>query len=83
VLSDFVPDAIFVIDEPSLVEQSLSALFDNLRRRFESLAETGEIGLEPSELFLDAKQVRELLDKYSRIELRALGRSAAKWMRNL
>jgi len=78
VLSDFVPDAIFVIDEPSLVEQSLSALFDNLRRRFASLAETGEIGLEPSELFLDAKQVRELLDKYSRIELRALGRSAAK-----
>ena len=77
-LFDFVKDPLFVIDEPSIVEQTLASHYDNLRRRFGSLSETGEIGLEPSELFLKVEQIRGSLERYSRIELRSLGRSAAQ-----
>jgi transcription-repair coupling factor (superfamily II helicase) len=74
---DHLSDAVFLIDEPGSVEQSLSGLYDNLRRRYNSLAETGEIGLEPKELFLEASDLRRSLDRRQRIEIRALGRSAA------
>jgi len=74
---DHFADAVFVIDEPSVVENTLAALYDNLKRRYASLAETGEIGLEPKELFLDASEMRERLEPVGRIELRALGKTAA------
>ncbi|HJS51610.1 MAG TPA: transcription-repair coupling factor [Pyrinomonadaceae bacterium] len=77
-LFDFVADPVFVVDEPAVVEQTLAAHYDNLRRRYASLSETGEIGLEPGELFLETPAVRQLLENKSRIELRALGRSAAE-----
>jgi transcription-repair coupling factor (superfamily II helicase) len=77
-LFDFIEDPLFVIDEPSMVEQALVSHYDNLHRRFVSLVETGEIGLEPSELFIEGEQIRESLDRHTRIELRALGRSAAQ-----
>jgi transcription-repair coupling factor (superfamily II helicase) len=76
-LFDLVSDPLFVIDEPVIVEQTLASQYDNLHRRYTSLAETGEIGLEPSELFLEAREVRQKLENLSRIEFRALGRSAA------
>jgi transcription-repair coupling factor (superfamily II helicase) len=66
-----------LIDEPSSVEQTLGGVYDNLDRRHNSLAETGEIGLEPNELFLEVDELRSKLDSHTRIELRALGRSAA------
>lgn len=74
---DYLQDAIFVIDEPAIVEQSLAALYDNLKRRHASLAETGEIGLPPSDLFIEAEPLREDLEKQPRIELRTLGKTAA------
>ncbi len=74
---DYLGDAVFIIDEPTLIENALSALYDNLKRRHASLAETGEIGLEPKELFLEADGIRTKLAGPQRIELRALGKSAA------
>ena len=74
---DYLKDAIFVIDEPSIVENTLAALYDNLKRRYASLAETGEIGLPPSELFLEPEDIRGRLGDARRIEMRALGKSAA------
>jgi transcription-repair coupling factor (superfamily II helicase) len=74
---DYLKDAVFLIDEPASVEQTLAGLYDNLRRRYNSLAETGEIGLEPKELFLEVNDLRECLNEHRRVELRALGRSAA------
>ena len=74
---DYLDDAIFLIDEPSSIEQTLATVYDNLRRRYNSLAETGEIGLGPDELFLAVDELRNLLDQRQRVELRALGRSAA------
>lgn len=74
---DFLDDAVFVIDEPSIVEQSLASLYDLLHRRHTSLTETGEIGLNPSELFIQPEELRSKLDISRRIELRALGKTAA------
>ena len=74
---DYLHDPVFVIDEPGIVENSLASLFDNLKRRHASLAETGEIGLEPKELFLNADDIRKRLGDARRIEMRALGKIAA------
>ncbi len=74
---DFLDDAIFVIDEPSIVEQSLASFYDLLDRRHTSLTETGEIGLAPNELFIQSEELRTRLDESRRIELRALGKTAA------
>jgi transcription-repair coupling factor (superfamily II helicase) len=74
---DYLKDPVFLIDEPATVEQTLAGIYDNLRRRFNSLKETGEIGLPPNELFIEVEELRELFDGRQRIELRALGRSAA------
>ena len=74
---DYLDDAVVLIDEPTSVEQTLAGFYDNLRRRFASLHATGEIGLAPSELFLDVDELRTKLDEKQRIEIRALGRTAA------
>ena len=74
---DYIKDAVFVVDEPVIVENTLAAIYDNLKRRFASLSETGEIGLPPSALFLDAPALSDQFAKNRRIELRALGKTAA------
>lgn len=76
-LFDLVRDAIYFIDEPVQIEQTLGSIYDNLDRRYRSLAETGEIGLEPTELFWEGTTIREKLDGATRIEFRALGTAAA------
>jgi transcription-repair coupling factor (superfamily II helicase) len=74
---DYLKDAIFVIDEPAIVENTLATLYDNLKRRHASLAETGEIGLPPKELFIEADEIRKRFADTRRIEMRALGKTAA------
>lgn len=74
---DFLDDAVFVIDEPSIIEQSLASLYDLFDRRHTSLTETGEIGLPPTELFIQPEELRTRLDNLRRIEFRALGKTAA------
>jgi len=75
---DYLKDAIFVIDEPLLVEQTLANYYDALQNRFNEITNAGEIGLEPSELFLDGAQLRQKLENKQRLELRLLGKSAAQ-----
>ncbi len=74
---DFLDNYVLIVDEPALVEQTLSIFYENLEKRFAETSESGEIGLEPAELFLDAEQLRGKLDAKQRVELRALGRTAA------
>jgi transcription-repair coupling factor (superfamily II helicase) len=73
---DYIRDAVFVIDEPPVVEQTLAAYYEGLQSRFSEITESGDIGLEPKELFLEAPELRERLER--RLELRALGRGAAE-----
>jgi transcription-repair coupling factor (superfamily II helicase) len=74
---DYLEDAVFVVDEPPLVEQTLTNYYENLRKHLDEITEAGEIGLEPYELFLTGAELREKLIGQQRLELRALGKGAA------
>ena len=65
-----------MIDEPLIVEQTLAAYYDSLQNRFREITESGDIGLEPKELFIEAPELRDRLGQ--RLELRALGKGAAE-----
>jgi transcription-repair coupling factor (superfamily II helicase) len=80
---EYLKDAIFVIDEPPIVEQGLGAFYENLENRYKEIISAGEIGLAPDELFLNGKELREKLEKRQRLELRVLGKSAAQTGENL
>jgi hypothetical protein len=67
-----------VIDQPGLVDQTLSLFYDNLRSRFAEINEAGEIGLPPEEIFLEPEKIRGLLEPIQRIEMRSLGKTAAQ-----
>ena len=75
---DFLGDCVFVIDEPALIEQTLTNFYENLEKRYAEITELGEIGLAPNELFLSGETLREKFDQKQRLELRALGRTAAQ-----
>ena len=75
---DFLENYVLVIDEPALIEQTLSVFYENLESRFAEISEAGEIGLEPQELFLSGEELREKFEANRRVELRALGRTAAQ-----
>ncbi len=74
---DHLADFVFVIDEPIAVEQTLGELYEHLEHNYAAITQSGEIGLKPSDLFLPAKELRAHLENLRRIELRALGRTAA------
>jgi transcription-repair coupling factor (superfamily II helicase) len=75
---EYLKDAIFIVDEPPLAEQTLTNFYENLQNHFSQITEAGEIGLEPSELFLSGTELREKLAGWQRVELRALGKAAAE-----
>jgi transcription-repair coupling factor (superfamily II helicase) len=82
-LFEYLKDAVFVVDEPGIVEQSLGTFYENLGSRFAEITAAGEIGLAPDELFLTGAELRDNLEKKQRLELRALGKSAAVTGENL
>lgn len=75
---DFLQDCVFVIDEPVTIEQNLTSFYETLERRYAEIIESGEIGLEPDELFLNGASLRERFEQKQRLELRALGKMAAE-----
>ena len=74
---DYLDDTIFVIDEPATIENVIEKVFDDVNRHHAGLAEVGDIGLEPSELFLNAADLHKNLSKHRSLQLRALGKTAA------
>jgi len=74
---DYISDHILVIDEPAAVEHSLTGLYEHVDTSYSTALEAGEIGLEPADLFLTPSELRKNLEQRLRIELRALGRTAA------
>ena len=74
---DHLPECVFVIDEPPMIERVLGEMFEHLNAGFASVGDAGDIGLKPEELFLTADDIRSRLEGEVRIELRSLGRTAA------
>jgi transcription-repair coupling factor (superfamily II helicase) len=77
-LFDYLPETIFVVDEPTVIEQALAQLYENLANRYAETQAADDIALAPEELFLSAEQLRDCLSRNRRIELRALGLAAAE-----
>lgn len=74
---DYLKDVVLIVDEPSLIEQTLENYYENLNARFAEISEADDIGLEPAELFLSGGELREKFSGKPRLELRALGKTAA------
>lgn len=77
-LFDYLKDVIFFVDEPVIVEQTLTNFYENLANRFADAQAADDIALAPEELFLTAEELRAFFGKNQRVELRALGRAAAQ-----
>ncbi|HEX6623483.1 MAG TPA: CarD family transcriptional regulator, partial [Pyrinomonadaceae bacterium] len=74
---DYLGDAVLVVDEPAGVEQYLATVYETLAARYAENEAAGEIGLKPEELYLTPEELRGKLSAQRRVELRALGRTAA------
>ena len=74
---NYLKDPIFVIDEPQFIEHALVAFYDSVQNHSAAITEIGDIGLDPKDLFLDAAELRERFNDKQRMELRALGKTAA------
>ncbi len=74
---DYLDDFIFVIDEPAGIEHSLENFYKQTAEHHDDLAELGDVGLEPKELFLEPSELREKMTAVQRVELRSLGRTSA------
>ncbi|HEX8851935.1 MAG TPA: DEAD/DEAH box helicase, partial [Pyrinomonadaceae bacterium] len=74
---DYLQDMVLVFDEPSGVEQFLALTYETLDARYAENEAADEIGLKTEELYLTPEELRTRLDAARRLELRALGRSAA------
>jgi len=75
---DYLPDTVFVIDEPVGVENYLADIYQTLAQRFAETDNADDIAMAPEELYLTPQQLREKLDTAQRVELRTLGRAAAQ-----
>jgi transcription-repair coupling factor (superfamily II helicase) len=75
---DYLRDAVLVLDEPGAVETYLAGVYETLAARYSETEAADELGLRPEELYLTAEELRERLEPVQRLELRALGRSAAQ-----
>ncbi len=75
---DHLKDAVIVVDEPSAIESYLGEFYERLNERYQEIDQADDIALAPEELFLNAEQLRELIQNRQRVELRTLGRVAAQ-----
>ena len=75
---DYFKEVVLVIDEPVLIEQTLENYYETLATRYAEIVQNDDIGLEPHELFLRGENLREKFENKQRLELRALGKTAAK-----
>ncbi len=75
---DYLLNSVLVIDEPVAVENFLSNAFQTLEDRYAETDAADDLALRVDELYLTAEELRAELDAMQRVEMRALGRTAAK-----
>ena len=75
---DYLKDVVFVIDEPAMVEHTLSTFYESMQIRYAETIDSGDVALPVEKLFVDGETLRANIGKHRRVELRALGRAAAK-----
>ena len=75
---DHLGDAVLVIDEPAGIESYLSEFYERMSDRYREIDQADDIALAPEELFLTPQELQQLIPVRQRLELRTLGRAAAK-----
>ena len=75
---EYLKDAVLVVDEPVAVENYLASAFQTLEERYADIDAVDDLGLAPHELYLTVAELRAGIDATQRVEVRALGRTAAK-----
>jgi len=75
---EYLKDAVLVVDEPVAVENYLTSAFQTLAERYADIDAADDLGLAPHELYLNAEELRAGIDGMHRVEMRALGHTAAK-----
>ena len=75
---EYLKDAVLVVDEPVAVENYLASAFQTLEERYADIDAVDDLGLAPHELYLTVAELRAGIDAIQRVEMRALGRTAAK-----
>ena len=73
---DYLRDTTLVVDEPAEAEKQVRSILDELHRGYERAEAVDELALAPDNLFLTPDELRDQIDKVSRIELRLLGSAA-------
>src|SRR5204863_7746327 len=74
---DYLRDTVLVLDEPAALESFLGNTYETLAARHAELEAADEISLRSEELYLTGAELRARVDELPRVELRALGRTAA------
>ncbi len=72
-----IKDSVLVIDEPTVVEQHLASLLQLANHRYAAVIESGDVGPHPEALLLSGSELRDQIERFRRVELRSLGRTAA------
>jgi transcription-repair coupling factor (superfamily II helicase) len=75
---DYLKDTVLVIDEPIAVENFLTEAFQIIEQRYGETDAADDLGLRPDELYLTPDELRSAIEAMQRIEVRALGRTAAR-----
>jgi len=75
---EYLRDAVLVVDEPVAVENYLTSAFQTLAERYADTDAADDLGLAPPDLYLTAEELRAGIDAMQRVEMRALGHTAAK-----
>ena len=75
---DHLGDSVLVVDEPSSIESYLGEVYENLNYRFDEIDQADDIALTPEELYLPIEELRQVIQRQQRIELRTLGRAASE-----
>ena len=75
---DHLGDCVLVVDEPGSIELYLSEVYENLTLRYREIDQADDIALPPEELYLSVEELRDLVNRQQRVELRTLGRAAAE-----
>jgi transcription-repair coupling factor (superfamily II helicase) len=75
---EYLKDAVLIVDEPVAVENYLASAFQTLEERYTETDTADDLGLAPHELYLTPEELRSGIDAMQRVEMRALGRTAAK-----
>lgn len=75
---EYLKDAVLIVDEPAAVENYLSSAFQTVAERFAETDAADDLGLSPEELYLTVEELRAGIGAMQRLELRTLGRTAAR-----